>query len=244
LKKLTGMNRLLILILLLTSTITFGQDTSATRHKFFIGVSYSPDYCYRTQVNKSISDSLWNYVKNYYDSIETSKFGYTTGINLCYYISEKIFIESGVLYSNKGYKTIPVKTPMIDINGNVTYISASFISTYKYLDIPFKVNYTFLKRRIKIVAGIGATLNIFLNSSFTSEPKEAIESVIVISENTVNKINLSPTISIGLLYKLNEKMNLRLEPTYHYGIFNIDDNSSKSVHLWNAGIGIAYCYKL
>jgi hypothetical protein len=197
-----------------------------------------------TQKNNSISDSVWNYIKKYQDSLETSKFGFTTGINVCYYFNEKLSIESGIFYSNKGYKTIPIKTYLIDVSGNSRYVNASFISSYTYLDFPFKANYTFFKKRFKMVVGIGGTLNVLLNSTFTSDPKEAIESVIVLSQNVPNKINLSPTISVGLQYQLNEKMYLRIEPNYHYGIFGTDNDSFRTVHLWSAGINIGYYYKL
>lgn len=224
--------------------MSIGQDTTTTKHKLLIGVSYSPDYCYRTLTrnDKSIPDSTWNSLKNFADSIETAKFGYTTGINICYYFNENLSIESGVLYSNKGDKTIPIKTFLIDSYGNVSPVNASFTSSYTYLDFPLTVNYTFFKKRIKLVVGVGATLSVYLNSTLTSDPKEAL--VLVVSDKfTGNKINISPTVSVGAQYQLNDKMSLRLAPTYRYGILGIYDADIKT-HLWTVGINIGYYYKL
>lgn len=107
------MNRIFFLIVILLSNSAFGQDKVAGKNRrFFIGVNFSPDYCYRSLSKNidSISNSKWNYAKNIEDSVEIPKLGYTAGINFGYQIKSWLSIETGLQYSDKGYKTIPVTT--------------------------------------------------------------------------------------------------------------------------------------
>jgi hypothetical protein len=244
------MRRILILIFTLFSIISFGQDT-IVQHKLFIGLNFSPDYCYRslTKNDQSISESSWNRAKNLEDSIEKPKFGFTTGINFYYFINERFSIESGIFYSLRGYKTIPLPILIITSSGNIDFSEkASLISNYSYLDFPLKVNYTFFKNRVRMIVGLGATLNVLLKARFSSDPPEILESAFALTDGhgkyTGNKINISPTVSIGLQYELNEKMNLRIVPTFRYGLLGLDDKSYKTIHLWNAGINVGYCYRI
>jgi len=246
------MNRSLIYLLLILSFSAYGQEKKDTlvsnkNRKFSIGINISPDYCYRTltKKDKSLSDSVWNFAKHIEDSIYAAKFGYTAGVNLAYEFNKHWAAEVGIQYSNKGYKTIPIKTGLIDLYGNITYTKATNIANYIYLDIPLKAIYTFFDKRLQLVIGIGATFNYLLKAIDKSIPEDA--SLLVtntVSNYPYNKINFSPTISAGVKYKINDRMNLRIEPTYRYGILSIDDKSYKSIHLWSYGLNIGYYYKL
>src|SRR4051812_15084973 len=134
------MEKFLLSIFTLFCLTSFGQDT-IVRHKILIGINFSPDYCYRslTKNDPGISESSWNLGKRIEDSIETSKFGFTTGINVYYFINEKFSIESGIFYSLKGYKTIPINFVSITSSGYEYYLGqASLVFNYSYLDFPLK----------------------------------------------------------------------------------------------------------
>lgn len=242
------MNRLLIYSLLLSSFSVYGQEKNDTlsskQRRFSIGVNISPDYCYRTLTknDKSISDSVWKFAKNLEDSIEKPKFGYTFGINFCYQITKRVYAEFGIQYSNKGYKTIPIlTTSSIDPEG----VIATNILNFSYLDFPLKASFTFFDKRIQLMTSIGATLNVFSKTNLHTIPEDkSIDDFHTSIDYTYEKINLSPTISAGLKYKLNQRMNLQAEPTFQYAIKNIDEKSYKSTHLWNFGLNFGYYYKL
>jgi hypothetical protein len=125
---------------------------------------------------------------------------------------------------------------------------ASLVFNYSYLDFPLKVNYTFFKTRVRMIVGLGATLDVLLKANFSSDPPEILESAFSQSGNsfkfTGKKINISPIVSIGIQYQLSEKMNFRIEPTYQYGLLGLDDKSYKSIHLWSAGINVGYYYRV
>jgi hypothetical protein len=47
-----------------------------------------------------------------------------------------------------------------------------------------------------------------------------------------------------LQYDLNNKMNLHIEPIYRYGIYGIENDSFRTVHLCRAGINISCYYRI
>ena len=55
------------------------------------------------------------------------------------------------------------------------------------------------------------------------------------------RFNISPTISVGFDYKVNSRMNLRVEPTFRYGILTIIDAPIHG-YLYNAGLNISYYF--
>ena len=58
-----------------------------------------------------------------------------------------------------------------------------------------------------------------------------------------NKINVSPTISLGVDYIINSMSNLRIEPTFRYGLLKTIDKPITE-YLWNTGINISYYFKI
>ena len=98
------MNHLLILLLTFISLAVSAQKPKQS-HKINIGFSFSPDYSFRTLKNGDGNSSTDQVIKSRND-IEKAKFGYTTGLNVAFHFSSLIGFETGVHYSNKGYKTI------------------------------------------------------------------------------------------------------------------------------------------
>lgn len=241
------MTRLFILMLVLISCSLYGQDNTVSKsRKFFIGANFSPDYCYRilTQNDKKIPDSLWSTVKNTLDSIELAKFGYTTGIAFGYQFNDLIGIETGILYANKGYKMVPL---LIIYDWNKPGVIATNIVSHTYIDFPFRANITVLKKRVQLITSVGVVLNFLVQSSIKIIPETATSDVKAqtqINHYDFKKINLSSILSIGLKYKLNDRISLRAEPTFRYGILNMDDKSVANRHLFNLGLNIGLYFSL
>lgn len=237
----------LLFITFFLPTVLHGQDTTTTKNrKFFIGVNFSPDYCYRyiTKNDNSIANDQWTRIKNLEDSIYKPTFGYTTGLNLVYRIKQRLSVETGIQYSRKGYKTIPILT-VYDFNLNPE--KATNYIYFHYLDIPLKANLSFLKSKLQIVTSFGTVLNYLLQVSSRTVPETptaSFQTQTHISKYSYNKINLSPTVSAGLKYNINDKINLRAEPTFSYGLLNTDSKSYAFTHLWTTGLNLSFNYGL
>jgi hypothetical protein len=57
------------------------------------------------------------------------------------------------------------------------------------------------------------------------------------------KVNLSPTVSAGVAYRINDLMTLRAEPTFSYGVLKTT-NTPVTAYLWNAGLKVSYLFGL
>ncbi|MEI6123295.1 MAG: outer membrane beta-barrel protein [Bacteroidota bacterium] len=238
------MKRLLFLIFLLPAILHGQNSTSIKNRKFFIGVNFSPDYSYRfiTKNDKSISSDQWTHIKNLEDSIYKPSFGFTTGLNFYYQINKLLSIETGFQYSHKGYQTIPFPT-VYDFNYDPA-IATNYIY-FTYLDFPLRVNFTFLKSKLQIITSAGAVFNYLLQTRSKTVPETPtanFQTQINISKYHYNKINISPTVSLGLKYNINKRINLRAEPTFRYGLLNTDSKSYAFTHLWSAGLNISFNY--
>lgn len=255
------MKQLILITAMLISIAAFGQDTlnqktTATGFKrFLFGVTLSPDYCYRTLKNND--GSSWSsIIIDLRDEKEVPKFGYTAGLNICYNISKHTVIEAGVHYSNKGYalkNTDLTYGLIIDPRLGFTYpvngtlpTEAQFIYNHRYLDLPLRAIFSFGENRMHFIASAGVTTNILLkatqtsilgyaNGDVTKETKEEL--------NDYKSINISPSISAGIDYGISNKINLRVEPTFRYGLLKIID-TPVTAYLWNGGINITCYYVL
>lgn len=239
---------------------TFGQETqkntpTADFKRVQIGANFSPDYCFRMLKNNDGSSTSEAILK-LRNSNERQKLGYSAGLNFIFNLRKKIGIEIGVQYSNKGYQTKMQDltfASMIDPRHGFVYNTSGptptrgkFIYNDYYLDIPLKVNFIFGKKKIRFITSAGATTNVFIKETTTSvlEYEDGSHTRKTSSSTyDYNQFNISPLISVGIDWKLNEKNNLRIEPTFRYGVLKIID-APLTGYLWNAGLNIGYYFGL
>ena len=255
------MKQLLTIVALLISLASCGQDTLKLNapqefKRFLIGINISPDYCYRT-LESTTGSSISNSIIDWRNESEEFKIGYTAGLNFCYNISKNFGIESGVQYSNKGFALSASNftyAEMIDprygftypTNGTIGPKKVKFIDNYHYLDVPVRAIFSFGEKRISFVASIGVTTNILINATQTNvfeyENGDTKRNT-VDQPNDYNPINLTPTFSVGIDYKISKKINLRVEPMFRYGLLKIID-TPVTAYLWNGGLNITGYYAI
>lgn len=242
------MKQLTIFLLTLTTLSSYGQDktketTTSDFKRIQIGINVSPDICFRTLKNNDGSSSS-DFVLTQRNNRETIKVGYTAGLNVCFNFKKFVGLETGIQYSNKGFQT-KFQDLIIGQPDPSLPNKSKFIYDYHYIDIPLKVNFTVGKKKVRLFTSIGVTTNIFIRETQTS--------VLVYSDRTdkktnptnfdYNKLNISPTISVGMDYKINSRMNLRVEPTFRYGVLKIIDTPVTG-YLYNGGLNISYYFGL
>ncbi len=239
------MKHLLIFILTFTTVGLFAQEHSTMKiNRFQLGVSFSPDVCYRTLKETDITTTQTNfYIMDARNKMEAPKFGYTGGLNFNYSLNQHFSIESGIHISNKGYGM-----KKQDLNSNQPEpgipTNFKFIENFYYLDIPLKVNFALGKNKWRFISSVGASANFFLKESQTQ--------VVYFSNKTdrssgsdghkYNELNISPMVSFGIDYRLTDKMSLRIEPTFRYGILKIID-APVTAYLFSAGLNVGYYIK-
>ena len=56
-----------------------------------------------------------------------------------------------------------------------------------------------------------------------------------------NKVNISPSVSAGIDYRINDRHHLRIEPTFRYGVLKIIDEPITG-YLYSGGLNIGYYF--
>lgn len=222
---------------------SYGQETATEGNnpdfkRVQIGVNVSPDICSRTIQNNGSTGGFIPAINDY----ETFKFGYTAGLNVCFNLKNFLGLETGIQYSNKGYQT--KFEDLIFAQSFPTFPNkVKYIYNFHYIDIPVKVNFTFGKKKVRFFTSVGITTNVFIKETQTriSEYSEGTSKGKMPTGIDYNRFNLSPTISVGIDYKINERMNLRVEPTFRYGVLRIID-APVTGYLYNAGLNISFYF--
>lgn len=239
------MKFLIHIILLFFTFDLFGQINEAAYSDFTrtqIGINASFDVGYR-QLKNSGGSSLGDYIIEYRNNEEIPKIGFTPGLNTLFNLKNNMSVEVGIQYSNKGFQTKMLELFPFQPNDPLVPNETKFIYNYHYLDIPLRFNYVFGKKKIRFLTSAGVTTNVFI--------EETQKSIRIYSDRTeknteptnieYNRFNITPTLSFGIDYKINNKMNLRIEPIFRYGILKIID-APITGYLYNTGLNVGFYF--
>lgn len=237
------MKKLLILI----SAIPFFAYTQENKKaesnkKISVGFTFSPDYNYRALKNTDDS-SYSDYIINFRNDIEKGKFSFTTGFNINLKIGRKLELQSGLLYSNKGYRS-PKQVPVYAVqpSGAPSHIKSK--ASFHYIDVPLKLNFVSGKGNLKFIAGGGFAAGLLLKKAdiLTLYYPNGSEKELDQSDKfDYKKFNLTVLVSAGVEYPLRKNIFLRAEPTLRYGLLKIID-MPVTAKLWNIGLNMGvYC---
>jgi len=247
------MKKIIFLSLTILPLIIFGQVDSIPKNKLSFGLTFSPDYCYRSL---KVGPSFW-FIDDLRNKSEIPKIGYTTGLNIAWNINKRFSFETGLLYSDKGYKTkklVFVHGDKIDPRTGFVYpnnwdppIKGSFIYHYIYLDIPLKFRYYIMTRKINFyyTAGISSNIHLIDKSTSIFEYNDG-KTVKKTSLNSYgfSTVNLAFITGFGLDYDLTKNMYFIIEPIYRRSIISIISGSPIKGHLYSMGLNTGLYYKL
>jgi hypothetical protein len=235
------MKNFTIICLLLLPTVLMCQDTAATKTSTYeIGITYSPDYSYRTL--KPNEASKW--IADIRDTLEIAKFGYTTGLNMEYHLNKKITLAAGLLWSDKGEqsKTYTIENP---VSGYVP-TELKMINHNYYLDIPVKVNYYVFSKKMKLYVTAGISTNVFLNQKITVVSwyyDGTTSNKTSASKPDFKRLNIAAIAGIGMDVNISSKFNLKIEPLLKHSITSATDTPIKT-YFYSAGLNFGIFYNL
>lgn len=238
----TTMKQLLMLAFSFSAFTAVAQDNKGKKG-IYVGYNFSPDYSYRTLHNIDILGG--DFMVKSRNDYEDGKFGFTTGLRVGFDVSSSLQLETGLQFSNKGYKTKNSELVYIDYDPNAP-TKARFNYNYKYLGIPLNARFSFGENKLRIVASAGVMTNFLLNVKHISTYEYASSRKERISQSYTfqyKKIDLSPMLGLGFDFKLTSKINLLLEPTFRYNILRTFDGGIAE-HLWGAGLNCGVNYSL
>jgi hypothetical protein len=233
------------IFIILLSNISLAQvDSEGEKipdpHRFYLGLMAAPEIAdgFFTSNDHSMSGSV-----DFWNEFFLPKISYTAGFDFLFLINQRFTFQSGLHYSNKGYRM--KKTYFTDMNGvslDPEAIKASF--NYHYLEVPLKINYNvnFDKFKLYFSGGLITGFLTEINSTniayYQNGDKERTTTSAMSDDAT--RINLSPTIGTGFDFFINSKMTFRLEPMAKFSLLKLHPDANARPHLWSAGINFSY----
>lgn len=245
---------LAVVMAMIHSVPLLSQNNTTQTPKLLIGVSVSPDICFRTLTNNN-NNANNDWIINSRNDRESPKFSYSTGFSVCYNKTSHWGIETGLQYSNKGYSTVFADLKFGDVidpqygfisslKGPITEII--IIDNLHYLDIPMRAIYILGNRNLRFVSSLGITTNFLLKATHTTLINYTdgdIDRNKQKQTEEYKRVNFSPTVSIGMDWQIKNKLKLRIEPTFRYGIRKIIDTPI-TAYLWSGGLNLSCYYVL
>jgi Outer membrane protein beta-barrel domain len=243
------MKRMLLILPVLTALMAYGQQPKkgkrpASGTRFAVGAGFSPDICNRTLRNTDGSASSAGII-DIRNAGEIAKPGYTAGLHVIINPQKRLQASAGIRYSNKGYTT-KRRDAVFTVPDPLSYKTVKYTYSHHYIDIPLKLGILTGTKRLRFIAGGGFTINLLLsetilldaetNSGQTDRKKIAFS-------NGGSTINISPAISAGVDYRINNHIHFRAEPAFSYGLVKLT-KTPVTTYLWNAGLNMSLYYKL
>lgn len=224
----------IIVLFLFISQHFYGEDSTTVKifKRWEIGLSFSPDYSYRVLkpvkstdsysiiVNKECADTL--------NSMEKATVAYTIGIPISYKFNKLFALKTGIYLSNKIEQSKGfVYTNSYEYGYNFFQSNQWEKTNFFFLEIPLALELTlqpknFKKLSFKLFAGVTFCNNIeehtYTSRRWTRYPVKPL-SESSYQELYVDKFNLlyiGYTAGISAVYKLNEKLNIGIEPVFKF----------------------------
>jgi len=227
------MKKIIILLLFIPQHF-YGEDSTTVKifKRWEIGLSFSPDYSYRVlkpvpstnagyfEGSKECADSL--------NLIEKASVSYSIGIPVSYKFNKRFALKTGIYLSNKTVQSKGFVYATFVYNGYYIFKSNQLTkSSFLFLEIPIVLELTLhpknsKKLSYKIFAGTTLCNNI-QKHSYTSrrwQPGfnnfEQESSYTMFYADKFKLLFIGYTAGISAIYKLNEKLNIGIEPVFKF----------------------------
>lgn len=233
-------NAVIILMIFSLTLPAQKQDTLRPR-KFSWGLTFSPDFCYR--ILKYRSSAQW--IEDRRNAAEQPKLGFTFGINMNRLINERINIDAGFLFSDKGEKTRWMDLTWME--GGDFPVKSRTIFHYQYLDIPLKINYCVLRKKIRLFISAGISSNFFIRQRtvLEMEYEGGRRTKSINNEQEVySDVNFAFIFGFGISYDLTKRITIKLEPVYRQSICPVLVNMPDKEYLYSAGLTMSIYLRL
>jgi hypothetical protein len=181
----------------------------------------------------------------YLNTIELPRIGYTFGINMTRQLGKCIYIQTGIMYQNKGYKTSTLQDTVLDLYDHF-YSSSEYysISRYNALYVPVILRLKMFKAgSVQFNVGIGAAPEIYLAKSTLAVFSDHTERDITKAEQV---FDVKGMFNLYIDVPLTKNLSLGFEPNFSYDILGLKDKINVGVkrNMYTAGLGIQLSYKV
>ncbi len=135
---------------------------------------------------------------------------------------------------------IDKRKELADTAARTPILEGDIIQEFSYLEVPLEVSYSVINKKLGLHV-IGGLSTLFLTKN--SVLLESQDLVTKMGEsNTVNSLNFSTNIGIGLDYKISKKILINLEPMFKYQLNTFSDTNG-SFNPYSLGVHTGIKFK-
>ena len=216
----------------------FSQSEFATTtpKRFSYGLYFSPNLNYRTLTSNATN----NLVKATRDQEEIADFGFRAGMTFDYRISKKIDLSSGLIFSNRTFRTRSKRLVWSKSNASEAFIS----QLYSYVDIPLKVRYNISPdQKLNWFVSGGANLaflpaHVQRNHTNTSGTWKVSRDRL----NTMLSFLFLAEIEAGVAYRLTPAFTLRSSLYFQHALTSTNPNFNTREFLYSGGFSVGLIF--
>lgn len=240
---------------------SMGQDPAAgdaSNGRWSIGARVTPGIGHRSLIAAE-DNSTTRTIIDLRNDLEDPRFSPSAAVIAAFERSPHWAIEAGIGYSLLGYET-RINTDdltfgdMIDPRRGFVYgtdegpLPERFIfrDDFHYLDLSLRAVWMLGHGRWRWISGLGVTTGFLLQAGTTLIKDYGSDGRERSTEEAVDDFEpfgLFPEVSTGASWSLNDRLELRAEPRFKYGLCRLID-APITGHLWSAGIGFGCMFRL
>ena len=235
--------------------------TTESFSKWKIGFSVAPNYSKIHDVNVG-GDARTDRAIAARKEAFTGRFGFEIGVQSEYAISEKIGFSFGLRTQRFGnvLKEIPYynianpENPSYDPN-DPSFGDGTLKNRYSswHVSLPALINISTKSKSTRLLVSTDIITSVLLTAKSTSiitdkngkKTKSSIKSI-----GNLRRVNVAPTVGIGVEHEFSEKLTFRWLPTFQYQILGRAKKTNSPLtidirqHFWSVDMGFALYYKL
>lgn len=185
------------------------------------------------------------------NKFESPRFGFTSGIVSRYQFSSRFALESGLQFSDKGYKYGFSKYDLEFNNGfpeeddPAMPEKITISNHYYYLGIPVRLNYYVLLNEVKLFISAGVSNDFFVKgkskTKFEFPERNEIHTNQMGNED-FNKVKFTGLIGFGAEKEISNRLQFCFEPIFRYSFAPVIDASMKG-YLYSFGANFIILYQ-
>lgn len=208
------------------------QAQKVESQKISFGLVLSPTINYRSLT----SDAANDFVKDQRDESETVGFRYQGGLTIDFRPSEKLEIQSGVIFADRLFRTKSIE--LVWPSGVPEFSEAYVSQRYLSVDVPLRLRYTLLARnKFNYYVAGGVTAAFFVarqqrNHVLSSGSWEVTQSPLL-NESTWMLLG---EMEAGLDYALSTRLKLRAALNFQHGLTPTNPDYPTKEYLYSGGI--------
>ena len=235
-----------------------------SKSRLSLAVFYSPNQSWcnlKDNTNDNFDDVAM------YNNRESSKFSFTTGLNLKYDLNSKWSLVTGATYStiaktatiqtmyaetnaaNEIHFQLPtsngvIEMPLDDSHPNVQsggsiQIKAVYNQSIKFINVPLMLRFQITKKKFTWYANGGVSANFIVQEKAKINMNNS-ETTIINHINGLKKMNYGFLIGAGVQYNLYNDFGVFIEPMFRGSFTSITQNTNVNSYPYSLGLSLGF----